>query len=42
MAKLVKMVEPMIGKWKEEAKAKGLPAEAILADIKAFEKKESK
>jgi TRAP-type C4-dicarboxylate transport system substrate-binding protein len=42
MAKLDKMVEPMIGKWVEEAKAKGLPADAILADMKVFAKKYSK
>jgi TRAP-type C4-dicarboxylate transport system substrate-binding protein len=42
MAKLDKMVEPMIGKWLEEAKAKGLPADAILADMKTFAQKYSK
>jgi TRAP-type C4-dicarboxylate transport system substrate-binding protein len=42
MAKLDKMVEPMVAKWLKEAKAKGLPADAILADMKAFAKKYSK
>jgi TRAP-type C4-dicarboxylate transport system substrate-binding protein len=42
MAKLHKMVEPMIGNWLKEAKAKGLPADAILADMKTFAKKYSK
>ena len=41
-AKVDKLVEPMIGKWLEEAKAKGLPAEAILADMRALGKKYSK
>jgi TRAP-type transport system periplasmic protein len=41
-AKADKLVEPMIGKWLEEAKAKGLPAEAILADMRALGKKHSK
>ena len=30
------LLEPLTAKWVEEAKAKGLPAEAMLADIKAF------
>ena len=29
------LLEPLTAKWVEEAKAKGLPAEAMLADIKA-------
>jgi TRAP-type transport system periplasmic protein len=41
-AKADKLVEPMIGKWLEEAKAKGLPADAILADMRALGKKYSK
>ncbi|MBN2032780.1 MAG: TRAP transporter substrate-binding protein [Deltaproteobacteria bacterium] len=41
-AKADELVKPMIGKWLEEAKAKGLPAEAILADMRAFGKKYSK
>ena len=41
-AKMEKAVEPMVGKWLEDAKAKGLPADAILADMKAFAKKYSK
>jgi len=35
-AKWDKLLEPITGKWIEDAKAKGLPAEAIVADIKAF------
>ena len=31
-----KRLEPISGKWVADAKAKGLPAEAILADIMAF------
>jgi TRAP-type C4-dicarboxylate transport system substrate-binding protein len=42
MNKMDKMVEPMIGNWLKEAKEKGLPADAILADMKAFAKKYSK
>jgi TRAP-type C4-dicarboxylate transport system substrate-binding protein len=38
-AKWDKLMEPIIAKWVEEAKGKGLPAEAILADMKAFTKK---
>jgi TRAP-type C4-dicarboxylate transport system substrate-binding protein len=41
-AKMEKAVQPMVGKWLEDAKAKGLPADAILADMKAFAKKYSK
>jgi TRAP-type transport system periplasmic protein len=41
-AKADKLVEPMIGKWLEEAKAKGLPAEEILADMRALAEKYSK
>ena len=41
-AKWDKLVEPMIEKWASEAKAKGLPADAILADMKAFAKKYTK
>jgi TRAP-type C4-dicarboxylate transport system substrate-binding protein len=41
-AQMNKLLEPITKKWIEDAKAKGLPAEAILSDIKAFEKKESK
>ena len=35
-AKWDKMLEPLTGKWIADAKAKGLPAQAIVADIKAF------
>jgi TRAP-type C4-dicarboxylate transport system substrate-binding protein len=38
-AKWDKMMEPISAKWIENAKAKGLPAEQIIADIKAFMKK---
>jgi TRAP-type C4-dicarboxylate transport system substrate-binding protein len=41
-AQMDKLLQPITKKWIEDAKAKGLPAEAILSDIKAFEKKESK
>jgi TRAP-type C4-dicarboxylate transport system substrate-binding protein len=41
-AKMENAVQPMVGKWLEDAKAKGLPADAILADMKAFAKKYSK
>jgi TRAP-type C4-dicarboxylate transport system substrate-binding protein len=41
-AKWDKLVEPMTGKWVGEAKGKGLPADAILADMKAFAKKYTK
>jgi TRAP-type C4-dicarboxylate transport system substrate-binding protein len=42
LAKWDKLMEPLIGKWIEDAKAKGLPAEQILSDIRAFTKKRSK
>ncbi len=35
-------LEPLTAKWIEKAKAKGLPAEAIVADIKALVEKHSK
>ncbi len=35
-------LEPITAKWIEKAKAKGLPAEAIVADIKALVEKHSK
>ncbi len=35
-------LEPITAKWIEQAKAKGLPAEAIVADIEALVKKHSK
>ena len=38
MAKWNKLLEPLTGKWIEDAKAKGLPAEAIVTDIMAFGK----
>jgi TRAP-type C4-dicarboxylate transport system substrate-binding protein len=41
-AQMDKLLEPITKKWIQDAKAKGLPAEAILSDIKAFAKKESK
>ena len=41
-AKWDKLIEPITGKWMADAKAKGLPAEAIIKDIKAFAKKNSK
>ena len=41
-AKWDKMLEPMISKWIGDAKAKGLPGEAIIEDIKALTKKYSK
>jgi len=37
-----KLLEPISRQWVADAKAKGLPAEQILSDIKAFEKKYSK
>ena len=37
-AKWDKLLEPITEKWIEENKAKGLPAEQIIADIKAFSK----
>ncbi|MCD4716372.1 MAG: TRAP transporter substrate-binding protein [Desulfobacterales bacterium] len=36
MAKWNKLLEPITGKWINGAKEKGLPAEAIVTDIKAF------
>ena len=39
MAKWDKLLEPMVTKWINDAKAKGLPAEAIVEDIKALTKK---
>ena len=42
MAKWDKLMEPLIGKWIEDAKAKGLPAEQIVSDIRAFAKKRAK
>ena len=41
-AQMDKLLEPIVKKWLEDAKAKGLPADAILSDIKAFAKKYSK
>jgi TRAP-type C4-dicarboxylate transport system substrate-binding protein len=41
MAKWDKLLEPMVTKWINDAKAKGLPAEAIIEDIKALTKKHS-
>ena len=38
-AKWNKLLEPIIAKWIEKGKAKGLTAEAIVNDIKAFAKK---
>jgi TRAP-type C4-dicarboxylate transport system substrate-binding protein len=38
-AKWDKLLVPITAKWIEGAKAKGLPAEAIVNDIKAFAKK---
>ena len=38
-AKWDKLLEPIIGKWIEDANAKGLSAEAIVKDIKDFAKK---
>jgi TRAP-type C4-dicarboxylate transport system substrate-binding protein len=35
-AKWDKLLEPMTGKWIQDSKAKGLPAEAIVEDIRAF------
>jgi TRAP-type C4-dicarboxylate transport system substrate-binding protein len=42
MKKMHKMEEPMIGNWLNQAKAKGLPAQEILADMRAFARKYSK
>jgi TRAP-type C4-dicarboxylate transport system substrate-binding protein len=41
-AKWDKAVQPIIGKWSEDAKKKGLPADAIIADMKASAKKYAK
>jgi TRAP-type C4-dicarboxylate transport system substrate-binding protein len=41
-AKWDKLLEPINNKWIEDAKAKGLPAEAIVKDIKALIKKYTK
>ncbi len=41
-AKMDRLVAPITEKWVADAKAKGLPADAILADIKASAKKHSK
>jgi TRAP-type C4-dicarboxylate transport system substrate-binding protein len=41
-AKMDKLVEPIIQKWAADAKAKGLPADAILTDIRASANKHSK
>ena len=41
-AKMDKLLEPITKTWIENAKAKGLPAEQMLSDIKAFAKKHSK
>lgn len=40
-AAMDKLLEPITKKWIEDAKAKGLPAEQILSDIKGFAKKYS-
>jgi TRAP-type transport system periplasmic protein len=37
-AKWDAMLEPLVAKWAEEARSKGLPDEAILKDIKVFSK----
>lgn len=39
MAKWDKLLEPIIDKWTKDAKAKGLPGEAIIEDIRALTKK---
>lgn len=36
LARWNQLLEPLTAKWVETAKAKGLPAEAMVADIKAF------
>ena len=41
-AEMDKLLAPITKKWIEDAKAKGLPAEAIVEDMKAFAKKYSK
>jgi len=40
-AKWDKLLEPIINEWVENARAKGLPAETIVGDIKALKKKYS-
>jgi len=42
MAKWEKLMEPLIAKWVEDANGKGLPAEQIVADMRAFTKKHAK
>ncbi|MEJ2725059.1 MAG: TRAP transporter substrate-binding protein [Deltaproteobacteria bacterium] len=42
MARWNERLDPIIQKWVEDAKAKGLPAEQIVADIQAFAKKNAK
>jgi TRAP-type C4-dicarboxylate transport system substrate-binding protein len=42
LAKWDKLMEPLIAKWIEDAKAKGLPGKQIVADIRAFAKKHEK
>jgi TRAP-type C4-dicarboxylate transport system substrate-binding protein len=39
MAEWDKLLEPVVQKWADDAKAKGLPAEEILEEIKALTKK---
>jgi len=41
-ASVEKLAEPMTAAWAKDAKAKNLPAEAIVADMMAFAKKYSK
>jgi hypothetical protein len=36
MAKWNKLLEPITDKWIADAKAKGLPGDAIVSDIKNF------
>jgi len=38
-AKWNELIEPIVGKWIKDMKAKGLPAEQIVSDIKSFAKK---
>jgi TRAP-type C4-dicarboxylate transport system substrate-binding protein len=42
LAKWDKLMQPLIAKWIEDAKAKGLPGDQIVADIRAFAKKHEK
>jgi TRAP-type C4-dicarboxylate transport system substrate-binding protein len=35
-------LDPIVQKWVDDAKAKGLPAQQIIADIQAFAKKHAK